>query len=135
MSSQVRSGFGLQSAVSVARGIKGRLRSFVRRRRRLGDLNEGEVLTAFWWGQGRLWAEQEASPGDLKLINGLAKETAQLSGPQAEAAVVSELKSVWRKGQPNSSDAFGWDEMNDQLPASALVAFVRGAGSIQQPKG
>jgi len=86
-----------------------------------------DALTAFWRDHGKHWAQEEAAPADLERMAGLARRVSTLGEQERDAAVVAELQCIWAKGFANRSDAFGWDEMNDQLPASALVAFIEGA--------
>jgi hypothetical protein len=86
-----------------------------------------DALTAFWRDHGKQWAQEEANPADLERMAGLARKVAHLGQGERQAVIVAELQGIWTKGFANPADAFGWDEMNDQLPASALVAFIEGA--------
>ena len=85
------------------------------RRHELHD-EVGQVLTGL-----RLTMESVADLSEGKVKT-------RLGEAQASAKVVAELKSIWSVGFPSMEDAFGWDEMHDGLPASAMVAFVKGAG-------
>jgi hypothetical protein len=98
------------------------------RRLRVEREAESEQILAFWRDHGRDWARQEASYNDLKLIGELADHIAGLSSPEKLVEVESALRAVWRTGFATPSEAFGWNDMNDALPAAALVAFVEGAG-------
>ena len=107
------------------------------RRRRIDQSADTDALRAFWREHGREWASQEASPEDLEQIASLARRVARFDKARTETEVVGELKSIWGQGFTNPVDAFGWDEMNDQLPPAAMVAFVEGVGAawndIQKP--
>lgn len=92
----------------------------------LGEASQN-ALGAFWRDHGPQWAEEEASPADLEIIAGLSRRIAGLNQGERESIVVRDLKAIWQNGFSVSAEGFGWDEMNDQLPASALVAFVDGA--------
>lgn len=108
-----------------------RLRSLaaaVQRRDRVAQSAGDDHLAAFWRDHGREWGQQHASEQDLQRLGILADGLARLGEAQASAKVVAELKSIWSAGFPSPEDAFGWDEMHDGLPASAMVAFVKGAG-------
>lgn len=103
------------------------------RRERVAEASSNETLTNFWWEHGRAWAEHEAGADDLNTIASLARRIELLGKAEAESQVTAELEAIWRDGFQNSADAFGWNDMNDQLPAAAMVAFVKGAGSAQAP--
>lgn len=104
------------------------------RRRRIAQSAAGDGLCAFWWEHGREWGQQQASDEDLRRIGTLADRVARLSESRAAAEVVAELRSIWSAGFTNPADAFGWNDMNDQLPASAMVAFVKGAGEAWEAR-
>lgn len=112
---------------SVARCIRS-LVSAAERRDRLARSVTDDRLAAFWRDHGREWGLQQASTEDLQRLRSLADGVARLDESKASAKVVAELKSIWSACFPNPVDALGWDDMNDQLPASAMVAFVKGAG-------
>jgi hypothetical protein len=86
-----------------------------------------DTLTAFWRDHGKQWAQEEATASDLARIADLARRVAGMPQDEQKATVVAELQAIWEKGFATQDDAFGWDEMNDQLPPSALVAFIEGA--------
>ena len=101
------------------------------RRERIAEASSNDTLTNFWWEHGRSWAEHEADADDLNTIASLARRIDPLGKAEAESQVIAELEAIWRGGFQNSADAFGWNDMNDQLPAAAMVAFVKGAGAAR----
>ena len=111
---------------SLGRRLKGRIGGIFRRLRNARSADSGE-LRAFWRNHGRDWATDEASPEDRARIVALAEKLAPMSASQQELEVVTALKAIWRDGFLDPTDAFGWDDMNDGLPASSLVPFVLGA--------
>jgi hypothetical protein len=111
-----------------------RLAGAADRRHRVAQSASDDRLYAFWSEHGREWGEQHASEADLKRIASLAARIARLGEARAAAEVVGELKSIWSLGFADPADAFGWDDMNDQLPVSAMVAFVKGAGEAWEAR-
>lgn len=106
----------------------GRLVAELRHDQRVEQSKHADPILSFWRSHGLDWGREEANPDDLGYLGRLAMELEPLSREQAEITVVRELKSAWATGFANPADALGWDDMNDRLPASALVAFVEGAG-------
>jgi hypothetical protein len=113
-----------------AGGYLKRLADLAGRRRRVAQSGSDDRLAAFWLEHGREWGQQHASDEDLKRIGALARRIDRLGEGRAATEVTAELKSIWSAGFADPADAFGWDDMNDQLPASAMVAFVKGAGEV-----
>jgi hypothetical protein len=113
-----------------AGGYLRRLANLVGRRRRIALSASDDRLAAFWLAHGREWGQQHATEADLKRIGSLAMRVGRLGEGPAASEVTAEFKSIWATGFADPADAFGWDDMNDQLPASAMVAFVRGAGEV-----
>lgn len=87
-----------------------------------------DTVLAFWRGHGRDWADEEASYDDLKFFGELSERVADMTPANRAAEVEATLRSVWRSGFINPAEAFGWNDMNEGLPAAAFVAFVEGVG-------
>ena len=112
---------------SLSRRLMGRMDALMGRLR-VARSAESEELKTFWRNHGREWAAEEASHADLERIGALAEQIQPMSATQREAEVVAALKAVWRDGFFDPLDSFGWDDMDDGLPASSMVAFVEGVG-------
>lgn len=99
----------------------------IRRLRVERDSTSDEVLR-FWHDHGKTWALQEGSFQDIKRLAEVGAAARDLGSAEALSLIMSELKLIWKKGFSRSAeaDAYGWDEMNDHLPAEALAAFVQG---------
>lgn len=96
------------------------------RRFRLSQAAGSVDFANFWRAHGANWAEKEASPEVLAHVNDIAARTQSLGKKERATAINDALKQVWTNGF-GGGEAYGWDEMGDELPASALVAFVEGA--------
>ncbi|HVY88304.1 MAG TPA: hypothetical protein VG942_05510 [Hyphomonadaceae bacterium] len=93
--------------------------------------SEADKVLDFWREHGRVWALEEGAPEDAARVAKIAEAAGALPPEEAAQHVQTELMAVWRKGFAKSTDAYGWDEMGDQLPPSALLAFARGVQSAQ----
>lgn len=87
-----------------------------------------DAVLSFWRNHGRDWAGEEASYDDLKFLGELSERVAGMTPANRAADVEATLRSVWRSGFINPAEAFGWNDMNEGLPAAAFVAFVEGVG-------
>lgn len=97
------------------------------RRFRLSQAAGSEEFANFWRAHGRQWAEKDASPESIARLREIAKRTSTLGKKERAAAVTDALKQIWSGGFSDVAGAYGWDEMGDELPSLALVAFVEGA--------
>lgn len=100
------------------------------RRLRISRTAESAEVLQFWRDHGTEWARDEASHADLQVIGTLAERISNLPEARAVQECTAELRQIWRSGFLSPEDAFGWNEMNDQLPDRALHAFVLGAGAV-----
>lgn len=113
----------------VARLIKWRVRRFWGKQR--FARNRGpEALAAFWRDHGAEWARDEADRNDLRRISEILGSTHGLSDRKAAAKVALSFRQVWNEDFSSREDTFGWDEMGDKLPNTALLAFARGADEV-----
>lgn len=97
----------------------------VRRLRLSRDSETAEILE-FWRQHGSEWAREEGTYAEIRRLVDISKTASALSGEAALSHALGELKAIWRGGWTSSSEAYGWDEMNDMLPASAYLAFLQG---------
>lgn len=86
---------------------------------------ESEEYQSFWREHGREWAEKEADDASLERV-ALMVEGSPSARKERMATIEAAMKDVWADGFSNQ-EPYGWDEMGDQLPTSALVAFAEGA--------
>jgi hypothetical protein len=119
----------LQFPARVARSIKWRVRRF-RGKLRIARNRNRDDLAAFWRDHGAEWARDEADPNDLRRLSEILVSTHGLSNKKAAATVALSFRQVWKDGFSSREDAFGWDEMGDKLPETALLAFARGADEV-----
>ena len=97
----------------------------VKRLRVSRDAESPDVLE-FWRQHGTEWAREEATYAEIKRLVDVSKGAAAQPPEDAAPYAVGELKAIWRTGWPGSIEPYGWDEMNDMLPASAYLAFLQG---------
>jgi hypothetical protein len=90
-------------------------------------IQSDEVL-AFWREHGRRWALEEASRDDIMKLVAISEVAASAPPEQAAGAVSAKLHQIWNEGFSGAIAPYGWDEMNDRLPETALLAFVQGVG-------
>jgi hypothetical protein len=95
------------------------------KRLRVSRHAESEEVLAFWREHGKQWAQQEASHEDIKKLVTVLQSSLS-AGEAAESVALSQLQAIWTAGFSDSASAYGWNEMNDELPPAALLAFVRG---------
>lgn len=96
------------------------------KRLRVSRDSESPEILEFWRQHGMEWAREEAAFGELQRLVEISKAASALPAEAGALHAVSELKAIWRAGWSASSEAYGWDEMNDMLPASAYRAFLQG---------
>lgn len=94
-------------------------------RLRLERLAASSEVLSFWREHGYRWTQAEAGLRDIQTLACIGERTLNLSEQDAARLVASELKAIWNEGF-QANDTFAWDEMNDQLPEAALLAFVQG---------
>ncbi|MEO1135531.1 MAG: hypothetical protein AAFW68_02835 [Pseudomonadota bacterium] len=99
-------------------------------RLRVSKLSESPALEEFWRSHGSDWAREEAEYADIAFIGGLAERVESLPRDRAIRETVEALKTVWRDGFSSPEDALSWNEMNDRLPDSAILAFVEGVALV-----
>jgi hypothetical protein len=97
----------------------------VKRLRLSRDAEAPDVLD-FWRQHGTDWAREEASFTEIKRMVDICRAAAAQPMQDAAPYAVGELKAIWRAGWPGSMEPYGWDEMNDMLPALAYLAFLQG---------
>lgn len=99
------------------------------RRFRAAQAAESPEYLTFWKDHGREWAEKEADDASLDRVAAMVEQTGG-SRKERAAAIVAAMKAVWSSGFSNPQEAYGWEEMGDELPGSALVAFAEGAHAV-----
>ena len=118
-----------QFTARVARSIKRRVQRF-RVKQRIARNRSREEVAAFWHDHGAEWARDEADRNDLRRISEILVSTHGLSDRKAAAKVALSFRQVWNDCFSSREDSFGWDEMGDTLPQTALLAFARGADEV-----
>lgn len=99
-------------------------------RLRVSKISSSEPVLAFWRDHGRQWALEEASFDDLSRVAEIAERVSGKGDAAAALGVEAELREIWRAGFSDPADAYGWNEMDDKLPAAAFLAFIRGAHEV-----
>lgn len=92
---------------------------------------------AFWRAHGAEWAREDAAPQDLARVHEFVASVEGLPDREAAARIAARFREVWNAGFSSPAEAWGWDEMGDQLPDLAMLYFARGAAdeSLRQCNG
>jgi hypothetical protein len=88
--------------------------------------SQSDEVLAFWREHGRQWALEEASRDDIMKLVAISQVGASAGPGQAPGVVSAKLQQIWNEGFSKAIAPYGWDEMNDRLPETALLAFVQG---------
>jgi len=118
---------------NLPRTVGNVLRAASRKAQQEHEAMSPEVL-AFWRGHGGDWAKEEASAGDLETVSSLADRLAPLSAKHRKQEVVTAFRRIWEAGFSNPAIAFPWDDMHDNMPPDAMLAFVDGAAAAAREK-
>lgn len=100
-------------------------RKMVKRLRVSRDAESAELLD-FWHQHGKEWAREESSFGAMRRLVNISAAATVRPAEDAAPFAVGELKAIWHAGWSGTSEPYGWDEMDDMLPASAYLAFLQG---------
>lgn len=82
-----------------------------------------EVL-GFWRAHGAEWAQENAGTIEVERVVGIVERAVAAARPAA--AVAAALRAIWETGFSWDEPPFGWNEMGDDLPPEALLAFGQG---------